>query len=33
MIPIAVVVLGQCQECFFQSGACNLQTGKPGVTG
>src|SRR5258708_7212109 len=32
MISIAAIVLGQSQECFFQSGACNLETRKPGVT-
>src|ERR1700682_4636974 len=31
VISVAAVVLGQRQECFFQSGACNLQAGKPGV--
>src|SRR5712675_304981 len=31
MISIAAIVLGQSQECFFQSGACNLESGKPGI--
>src|SRR3979490_683242 len=33
VISVTAVVLGQRQECFFQSGACNLQAGKAGVAG